>query len=386
MESEKILLVDDEPNVLAAYERQIRKQFTIDTMPGAEEGLEAVKSRGPYAVIVSDFRMPNMDGIQFLTHVKALSPETVRMMLTGYADINTTIEAVNEGNVFRFLTKPCSPESLTKALMAGIEQYRLVIAERELLEKTLKNSIKVLMELLGFVNPEAFGRCSRIQSLVKEIARSLDVPDLWQFETAAMLSQIGGIIFPEEVISKLYRGEELNSEETQMFDMHPLVGSDLIAKIPRMEEIARMIAYQEKHFDGGGTPRDSLSGIDIPLGARILKIALDFDILEAKGLPRPKILEKLKKRAGLYDPDMLAAINDVLGIAAKENTKLGTVKDLLVDMIIAENLYSEDGILLVAKGQRVNDAILYRLRSYARGAPVKEPFQIMMPQSSVGNS
>ena len=115
---EKVLFVDDEPNVLAAYERQLRKQFDVVTMQGGEAGLQAVTMSGPYAVVVSDFRMPNMDGIEFLSRVKGISPDTVRMILTGYADVQTAIEAVNEGNVFRFLTKQCPPDSLAKAVTA----------------------------------------------------------------------------------------------------------------------------------------------------------------------------------------------------------------------------------------------------------------------------
>ena len=281
---EKILFVDDEPNVLAAYERQLRKQFDVVTMEGGEAGIRAMMVGGPYAVVVSDFRMPKMNGIEFLSRVKEISPDTVRMILTGYADVQTAIEAVNEGNVFRFLTKPCPPDSLAKAIMAGMEQYRLVNAERELLEQTLKGAIQILTELLGLVNPEAFGRCSRIQKRVRSIALRMGLSDVWQYETAAMLSQIGGVIVPERILKRLYKGERLTEEESQLFEMHPMVGSDLIAKIPRMEQIAQMIGYQEKRFDGRGVPRDALHGEEIPLGGRILKVVLDFDILEAKGV------------------------------------------------------------------------------------------------------
>ena len=113
--SEKILFVDDEPDLLAAYQRHLRKAFEIETAEGPERGLEAVTERGPFAVIVSDLRMPNMDGIQFLSLVKKKTPNSVRIMLTGCADLETSIAAVNEGNIFRFLTKPCQPNTLVKS-------------------------------------------------------------------------------------------------------------------------------------------------------------------------------------------------------------------------------------------------------------------------------
>ncbi len=374
---EKILFVDDEPNVLAGYERQLRKQFDVVTMQSGEAGLQAMMVSGPYAVVVSDFRMPNMDGIQFLSHVKEISPDTVRMILTGYADVQTAIEAVNEGNVFRFLTKPCPPDSLAKAIMAGIEQYRLVNAERELLEQTLKGTIQILTELLGLVNPEAFGRCSRIQKRARSVALRMGLSDVWQYETAAMLSQIGGVVVPEKILKRLYKGEKLSDEESQLFEMHPMVGSDLVAKIPRMEQIAQMIGYQEKRFDGRGTPRDTLHGEEIPLGARILKVVLDFDILEAKGVSREKALKDLKERVGWYDPGILDVLEEILQVTGTEQIKLVKVKDLEIDMVLTEDIVSESGTLFISKGLEMNNLILTGLKNFSRSARVKEPIRVL---------
>jgi response regulator RpfG family c-di-GMP phosphodiesterase len=375
---EKVLFVDDEPNVLAAYERQLRKLFEVKTMEGGEAGLQAVMAGGPYAVVVSDFRMPNMDGVRFLSRVKEISPDTVRMILTGYADMQTAIEAVNEGNIFRFLTKPCPPESLTKAILAGIEQYRLVCAERELLEQTLKGTIQILTEILGLVNPEAFGRCSRIQKRARSIVLLKALPDVWQYETAAMLSQIGGVVVPETILEHMYRGDKLSDEESQLFEMHPMVGSDLVTKIPRMEPIARMIGYQEKRFDGSGVPRDGIRGEEIPIGARILKVVLDFDILEAKGWARDRTFQHLKGRTGWYDPEILDALEEILQVAGTEQIRLVKVKDLECDMVLAEDIISESGILLVSKGLEMNNLILTGLKSFSRSASVIEPIRVLV--------
>ena len=381
---EKILFVDDEPNVLAAYERQLRKQFDVVTREGGEAGLQEMMVGGPYAVVVSDFRMPNMDGVQFLARVKGISPDTVRMILTGYADVQTAIEAVNEGNVFRFLTKPCPSDSLSKAIITGIEQYRLVNAERELLEQTLKGTIQILTELLGLVNPEAFGRCSRIQKRVQSIAVRMGLSDVWQYETAAMLSQIGGVVLPEKILKRLYKGEKLSDEESELFEMHPMVGSDLIAKIPRLEQIAQMIGYQEKRFDGQGVPHDALHGEEIPLGARLLKVALDFDILEAKGMPGDKALKALKERVGWYDPEILDVLEEILQVTGAEQIKLVKVKDLDVDMVLTEDIVSESGILLISKGLRMNNLMLVGLKTFARSARVKEPIRVLVRGRAVG--
>src|SRR4030067_3783918 len=152
---EKILFVDDDPNILSAYQRQLRKQFTVDTALGGDLGLTAIANHGPYSVIVADMGMPGMNGVQFLSKVKEIAPDSVRMMLTGNADQHTAMSAINEGNIFRFLTKPCQPEVITKVLTAGIEQYRLVTAEKDLLEKTLNGRVKGLNDTLAIVNPTA---------------------------------------------------------------------------------------------------------------------------------------------------------------------------------------------------------------------------------------
>lgn len=120
----RVLFVDDDANILEAYKRQLRKHFNIETARGSDSGLRAVENNGDYAVIVSDLRMPGMDGNQFLSRVKEISPESVRIMLTGYADLHNAIKAINHGNIFRLLTKPCAKKDLIDVLNIGVEQFK----------------------------------------------------------------------------------------------------------------------------------------------------------------------------------------------------------------------------------------------------------------------
>jgi len=377
--SEKILFVDDDPNLLASYQRQLRSIYTVETSPDGKQGLEAISRRGPYNVIVSDYRMPGMNGVQFLSRAREIAPDSVRMLLTGYADLQTSIEAVNEGSIFRLLTKPCPPEVLIKALTAGIRQYQLVTAERELLEKTLSGSIKVLSEVLSLTNPEAFGRASRIARYTTQIAIKMGLSDVWQFETAAMLSQIGGIILQEETLKKIYRGWEVTKEEEQLFKRHPSVASELISRIPRMEKIAEIIAYQEKHFDGSGTPVDSRQGDQIPLGARIIKVLLDFDILELAGNSKRKALEGLKQRSGWYDSNVLAALESVVELESRYRVTSVKIVELAEGMILAEDIKNVQGILLTAKGQPVSRVIKEGLLRFSLNSGIPEPIRVIVP-------
>jgi response regulator RpfG family c-di-GMP phosphodiesterase len=377
--NDKILFVDDDANLLSSYQRQLRNQFSVDVSLDGKQGLEAIAQHGPYAIIVSDFRMPGMDGVQFLARVREASPDSVRMLLTGYADVQTAIEAVNEGNIFRFLTKPCPQDVLNKALTSGIRQYQLVTAERELLEKTLSGSIKVLSEVLSMLNPEAFGRTARIIRYVRQIAAIMGLPEVWQFETAAMLSQIGWIILREETLKKIYQGQKLTEEEERLFKTHPAIASNLIAKIPRMEKIAEIIAYQEKHFDGSGVPGDSRRGDEIPLGARVLKGVLDFDALEVAGNSKWEALDQLEQRSGWYDHDVLVALRAIIGMEAKYQVRSIMVRDLKENMVLAEDLRTVKGLLLISKGQEVSGPLLERLKNFIIIPGIQGPIRVIAP-------
>jgi response regulator RpfG family c-di-GMP phosphodiesterase len=384
--TEKILCVDDEPNVLEAYQRALRKEFRIETALGGAEALRAMESRGPYAVIVSDMRMPGMDGVQFLARAKELSPDSVRLMLTGNADQQTAVEAVNEGAIFRFLNKPCPPEALAKSLAAALAQYRLVRAERELLEQTLRGSIKVLTDLLALVNPTAFGRAARVERLVAEIARALKVEDAWRLEIAAMLSQIGCVTIPEETLVKLYHGKSLNLDEVRLLQAHPRVGADLIAHIPRLEAVAEIIAHQETRFHaaGGaaGGQADELSGERLPLGARVLKAALDFDKLTEAGASGFEALAEIRRRQGWYDERVVVALQRVVeNVRQYESSKLA-VRDLAPHMIVAEDIYSSTGLLLVAKGLEITQSHLARLGNFVERGLIAEPIEVLVPAAN----
>ena len=171
--AERILLVDDDNNILEGYRRSLSREFLLETALGGSQALKLATDNGPYAVVVSDMRMPGMDGIQLLSSIKAQSPDTTRVMLTGNADIDTAINAINEGNIFRFLNKPCSKEEMAKALTAALVQYRLVTAEKQLLEQTLSGCIQVLTEVLSLVNPAAFSRAERARRYIHHIVTAM---------------------------------------------------------------------------------------------------------------------------------------------------------------------------------------------------------------------
>src|SRR5260221_11607169 len=301
----KILCVDDEANVLQAYQRNLRKQFSIETALGGEPALALIASQGPYAVIVTDMQMPGMDGVEFLTRVRQKAPDTVRLMLTGNADQKTAVEAVNKGHVFQFLNKPCPPEMLAVALENAIKQHRLITAEREVLENTLNGSIKMLTEVLSSADPHSFGQGEILRNYMRTFAQSLQIAQTWDLELAAMLSQIGSVTLPPELVKKNRESHGLSGPEKDLLVRVPEIGSKLLANIPRLESVAKIILYQNKNYDGSGFPVDAVAGDEIPIGSRILKVLSDLAKLESVRIPKFKALDQMQSRAGWYDPRVL---------------------------------------------------------------------------------
>lgn len=375
--SDAVLFVDDDELVRRGYRRRLSEQFRMETASGGPEGLAKLETMGPFAVVVSDFRMPGMNGVEFLLQVKERFPDTVRMMLTGYADMETAINAVNEGNIFRFMTKPCPAETLAAALTAGIEQHRLITAERELLNKTLKGSIEVLSDILSLVSPDAFSHSSRIRRTVRHLAQAIHSPHVWYFELAAMLSHIGCVAIPPSILRKVHRGEKLNPNEARMYASHPLAGRDLLAKIPRLEIIARIIEHQQKPPAISGE-LSQLSAPDdiVALGAQILKLAIEFDRLEQQGMTCRDIVLVLRKRTDEFHPQLRMALHTLPGAESALHIREVGVSNLQEGMVLEEDIIAKSGLHLVTKGQEITLPILFRLQNYAKGVGVKEPILV----------
>lgn len=377
--SPRILFVDDDPNVLAAFQRNLRKQFTFDTANGGTEALAMLKECGPYAVIVADMQMPGMNGIELLTHARHDAPDTVRVMLTGNADQQTAIEAVNQGAVFRFLTKPCPTDQLQSMLETSLRQYELQRVERELLESTLAGSVKVLGEVLSMIDPASFGRGQKLRDSARVFGRFLHLSSTWELEVSAMLSHLGYVSIPPTILRKLDTGLELFPREQAIVDRAPQIGHDLLVHIPRLEAVAKNILYQNKRYDGGGYPSDSIAGQSIPFGARVLRILYDRAVLEDDGVAKNRAYEAMKQRVGVYDPDLLQkcfiCFQSFLenAISAERQVRDVGVTELHAGEVLVSDVRTTSGTLLVSAGNRITDTMINRLKNYAEFDGVREP-------------
>ncbi|HLN00230.1 MAG TPA: HD domain-containing phosphohydrolase [Bryobacteraceae bacterium] len=380
--TQRILFVDDEPKILQGLERQLNSRFEVQTAPGPKEGLQSVLQNGPFAVVVSDFRMPGMNGIQFLSEVKHANADTTRVMLTGQADMNTAIAAVNEGSIFRFLTKPCPTEILIAALDSAVEQHRLITSERELLEKTLSGSIKVLTEVLSLVNPGAFSHACLIRKYATHIATSLKLRNVWECELAAMLCQLGYITVPQPVLDKVAAREELTPDEQAVFSAHPAAAERLLENIPRLEAVARMIRNQSS----APPPEERLAGLfaatdGVTMGTAILRTALEFDRLASAGKPRRDALAQMRQ-SGVFHARLLDALETADLQSVQRKILMLKVSELNTTMIANQNICASNGVLLLPKGEELTMPMIEKLRGFARTVGIPQPISVLVPHST----
>ena len=375
---DRVLFVDDEPNVLEGIRRQLRNRVDLETATSAAAGLDIIKAQGPFAVVVSDMRMPEMDGARFLAKVNEIAPQTVRMVLSGQADLESTIAAVNEGRVFRFLLKPCNPETLLGVVKNGIEQYRLIHAEKHLLENTLNATVKVLFDVLGLINPVAQRRAAQIQRYAEAACEELRLlPGMWQYHLAAMISQLGCITLPQETLARAFGGQTLSQEERRLYESHPQIAGKLLGTIPRLEAVAAMVAGQMQ------VPSPTLAGGDVnswepeKIGAAILWAAVKFDRLVTQGSLPEQAAQQVNQAAPGLPPiitqAMVKALADDCGLVM---TRTIMLRDLEIGMVVDVDIMSARGTALVPRGTEVTATVLERLKAVANGVGVKEPIRV----------
>jgi response regulator RpfG family c-di-GMP phosphodiesterase len=371
-----ILLVDDEVAVLDGLRRQLRKKFTVHTATGGAEALERLKTE-PVAVVVSDMRMPQMDGATFLSEVRLRHPNVVRILLTGQADTQAAITAVNQGQIYRFLTKPCPPEVLLEEIGSAVELNRLVQAEKELLRSTLRRTVEALIATLSLAQPLAFARAVRVTQVVTDLAGHLEIEEPWEVEVTAMLAQLGSVTLPTTVLEKLHNGRPLDEDEREMELRVRDISRDLVAAIPRLEAVAEAIGWQGARFDGRGAAPGVPTGLDLPLAARILRVAADFEAGRAQRPAVADTINLMRADPGPYDPRVLDAL-----VRAHEVQELQAppvelaVGDLEEGMVIFDDVMTSDGVLLIGHGSVVTESLILRLENFGRQGRIGGPVRV----------
>jgi CheY-like chemotaxis protein len=372
----RILCVDDEAQILEALTVNLGRRYHVSTALNGALGLEKIRSEPPFAVLISDMRMPGMDGATFLKHAFGEAPDTVRILLTGQSELSAAIAAVNEGQIFRFLSKPCPPASLLKTIEAAVEQNRLVTSERVLLEQTLHGCIRTLTDILALTNPAAFGRGQRVERTVVRLIERVGLKERWPLEVAAMVCQIGCVILPPKVAEAIDQGKPLTAEEREMVERVPATTKQLLSHIPRLEPVLEILNYPGARLSSPDRQSVFLPEFkSTPLPVRILALALDLDALEASGAEAAEVRDGLRRRADRYDPVLVEALEADSAQATVVLKEL-RIQDLAAGMSFVDDVKTAGGMLLIARGHDVTPGVLERLRNFHLSIGVREPIRV----------
>jgi response regulator RpfG family c-di-GMP phosphodiesterase len=380
----RILFLDDQPMVLQALKVSllpVRAHWDMEFLDNGPDALHRL-AEVPFAVVVSDMQMPEMNGVEFLAEVEVKSPDTIRIMLTGDADQKTARDAVNHGHIFRFLNKTGPVDELILALQAALKQHQLITAERELLERTLNGGVKILTDILSMLDPNSFSTGQRLREYLRQCLPSLHLAQTWDLELAAMLLQIGRVAIPGTVLERALSGGILTGPEKDMLARVPQIGADLLSNVPRLESVAEIVRHQNKNFDGTGLPMDVVAGDKIPLGSRILRILQDLLALEMRKTPRFEAFNRMKQTVGRYDPTLLSKVASGLGIdhppeaSAESETILVSFDKLCIGSILKLDLLTKDGLLIAAAETQVSAMLLEKLHNFAQLSGIREPICI----------
>jgi response regulator RpfG family c-di-GMP phosphodiesterase len=373
----RIVCVDDEPQVLSGLSLHLRRRYEVESATSGAAALELLARQPQAAVLISDMRMPGMNGAELLAKAALTYPHTTRILLTGHAEVDAAIAAVNHGHVFRFLVKPCPPPELVAAVEAGVELHRQTVAEQTLLEQTLHGSIKMLTEVMSITNPVSFGRAQRVKQHVSALCDKLELNERWQVEVAAMLSQLATFTLPPETIEKMYYGAALSQDEQAMLERSPDVTEQLLSHVPRLELVREILAsYGKPYRKPDKEPTHDQAKLQRL--SQILRVAVDFDTLEAQGQSSGVALTTLKGRADQYEPQVLAAFLGLYG-QRREGDKIRdiSVGALRSGMVLAADVKMATGTLFVARGYEVTPAFLERIRNFRPGS-VREPIKVLI--------
>jgi CheY-like chemotaxis protein len=353
----RVLCVDDDSFLLGILTKTIGVDYEVLTSSSGAEALQLIENTEPFQAVISDHRMPDMSGAQFLQAVRDKHPLIVRILLTGETELSEAVAAMNQAGLFRFLLKPSTRTVLLDTLQAAVVQYQLQVAERELLQKTLIGTMRALSDVLAIASPTAFGHVSRIKELALGVAKQLKLPEQWPLEFASVAAQLGHISLPERTLSRLYAGETLSPAESAQVAQSALVAERVLKRIPRLDPVVDILS----RLAGGGITDDSPESI----GAEILRVVSAYGAVERATASRDTAIHRLRAQAGRFDPEVLKALTELLGFEEGEDETIEVpISRVCVDMIVAEDLRTRTGVLLVTKGYRVSESFVARLSNF----------------------
>lgn len=359
----RILIIDDDMNLLSAMKRQLYKRFDVELAGGGADAVLLLEDEEEqFDIIMSDMRMPGLTGADVLTRARTLRPKAVRILLTGESNLENAAKAVNDGGIFRFLLKPCPPAELMAALDAALEQHALLHTEDTMMNTTVRGSIDALVQTLALVAPGVVGRSNRVRELAQKVTEELGMSMRWTLDCAALLLEVGALTIPEHTLQKRALGHALSTDEKAMIAAMPDVGDSILENVPKLEDVRWLI--RAAHH---GTSAASTEDYTLQIERDILRAASSFDA----AFSRCDELDVAAEAVGIdwpdIDPMVFEALRDVV-VGEELNTFIEDVAmtGLLPGMVIVEDIRNAENVLLVAKGTPVTPGLQRRLMNFSR--------------------
>jgi response regulator RpfG family c-di-GMP phosphodiesterase len=336
---------------------------------GYDQARRLLQGKHGVAVVVLELGLDGAAAFALLEEMQQHSPSTVRMVLTASGVLADAVAAINRGRVWRYVARPCPLKELAGPLAAALRAHAADVQERKGARQRLLGGVKILVDIMELVTPEALDYSRRIRERVLATGRLLGVQPMSRLELAVTLSHVGCLALPGEIVTKMNTGQPLSPEEQQIFGMHPSIAANLLNNIDTLVPVARIIRHQSAPLHDGQ-----------PLESRIIKIALDVDRLENRGADAVKILESMRGKAKAYDQTVVDAMLRVTRKAEPVPVRKVGLAELREGMVMAEDLVNAEGVKLLLRGQRLSAASLARLAAFPKALGLREPILVLAPK------
>ncbi|SFF83289.1 Response regulator c-di-GMP phosphodiesterase, RpfG family, contains REC and HD-GYP domains [Duganella sp. CF458] len=408
-----ILCVDDEPNILSSLRRLFRgKGYEVLTAISGAQGLDLLEQQ-PVDLVISDMRMPEMDGARFLAQVRERWPNTVRLLLTGYSDVQSIQDAINCGEIYRYITKPWDDNDILLIVRHALERHQLELEKQRLEALTLQQNeelkslntgleqkveertrqlkanflttIKILSSIAESRGTGQTGQTRQVADLARKMATQLklDMNEVQDIFIAALLHDLGRIGFSDEMLRTPMT--MLQGADLALFRKHPVSGAQLLMPLTDMAGVAAIVRHQMERFDGQGYP-DRMAGFAIPIGSRILTLAIDYYNLQQGALVqrhlRPEeakslVMDGSGKR---YDPAVVQAFRQVVDGGVRGAAESSDVEllsgELVPGMVLSRDVVSRDGLMLLASDHVLNDRMIQQLQDFEKKSGHRLPIWV----------
>ncbi|MEQ1854649.1 MAG: HD domain-containing phosphohydrolase [Chthoniobacteraceae bacterium] len=405
-----VLIVDDEELILFAVKELLSAEgYHASTAMNAEEALLRLREQ-KFALVLTDQRMPGMSGLEFLQKAKQIQPDVTRVLMTGALDLATVIDAINQGEIYRFIVKPWIKEELLATVKNAVQRYELIeqntrlqqttqAMNRELaslnqslaqkvtreaqqnrqlaemnqsLEQNLQRSVELCLKTMATFYPSLGVQAKRVLELCQSMAEGLQLPANQRqiLEISALLHDVGLVGVPRRLIRLWQKNPEvLSSAELALVQQHPVMGQQLASFIHNLSEVGDIIRAHHERFDGTGYP-DRLAGENIPWLARLLSVAATYAGFDGSDADALEIIRREKGKA--FDPEAVRVLLRYLRPTAPRKEREVPMSELRAGMVLAKAIYTANGLLLIPEGQVLNEPYLDKLRNHNRVNPIKQ--------------